>query len=114
MNFSLPWIFILLCRDSINNFKFSVRPATPTLEVSPHQTDGERVPGGGVRVLSEESELCVLRPVHLAVLLRSGLVPAGHEEDTVPVNIAPVIRTLGWTGAHTGKVPGVGLGHGQP
>ena len=38
MNFSLPRIFVLLCGDSINNFKFSVRPATPTLEFSLHQT----------------------------------------------------------------------------
>ena len=114
MNFSLPRIFVLLCGDSINNFKFSVRPATPTLEFSLHQTDGERVPGGGVRVLSEESELSVLRSLLLAVRPRPGLVPAGHEEDTVPVNIAPVIRALGWSGAHTGEVPRVSVGHGQP
>ena len=110
---SLPRILIFLCGDSVDHLAEPVSPATLTLVFSLHQTDGQRVPGGGVRVLSEENIIPVLRPVLPALLPRPGLVPAGHEEDTVALNIAPTSRTLPAT-AETAEVPRVGVGHGQP
>ena len=87
---SLPGIFIFIRGDSAHNLTDPVRSATLTLIFFLHQTDGQRVPGGGVRVLCEEKIISVLRPVLPAHLPRPGLVPAGHEEDTVAVDIAPI------------------------
>ena len=45
---SLPGIFIFLRGDSAHNLTDPVRSATLTLIFFLHQTDGQRVPGGGV------------------------------------------------------------------
>ena len=44
----LPRIFIFLNLHSANNIRFSVGSSALALGLSPHQTDGQRVPGGGV------------------------------------------------------------------
>ena len=90
MNSSLPGVLVFLYMDSTDNSGLSVRTTTLALIFSPHQTDGQRVPGGGVRVLCEENIISVLRPVLPAHLPRPGLVPAGHEEDAVAVYVAPI------------------------
>ena len=112
MNFSLPGIFILLHIVSAHNKSFSVRTTTLTLVFSPHQTDGQSVPGGGVRVRLHHDVLHVVRLVLPALLPGPGLVPAGHEEDTVALNLPPASGTLP-AGTETVEIPRVGLSRGQ-
>ena len=113
MNFSLPGKLIPVRPVSAHNLACTEGLPTATLGLSPHQTDGQRVPGGGVRVVCEENKLPILGLDLPAVLPRTRLLPPS-ELDAVAVHQLPVVGTLGVAIAETGEVPRVGVGHGQP
>ena len=106
---------MFLPTDPAYNLVLPVSSATAALGGASHQTDGQRVPGGGVCVGLQHHVLHVLRPVLPAYLPGFGLVPPG-EHDAVPLNICPANRTFssrGRAGTQTGEISRVRVSPGQ-